>query len=114
MGATGWEDLEVVADPARPGRYTTTVSEHWQLVVVPQGGIVAAIAARAMAAELGDRSQTLRTLTAVFAAQVAGGPVEVDVQVLRRGRSMSQLTATVRNPGAAAGLTAVAAFGAPR
>ena len=34
---------------------------------------------------------------------VQGGPVEVDVQVLRRGRSMSQLTATVRNPGADAG-----------
>jgi acyl-CoA thioesterase len=45
---------------------------------------------------------------------VACGPVEVDVQVLRRGRSMSQLTATVRNPGAEAGLTAIAAFGAPR
>ena len=36
------------------------------------------------------------------------------MQVLRRGRSMSQLTATVRNPGADAGLTAIAAFGAPR
>jgi hypothetical protein len=45
---------------------------------------------------------------------VAEGPVEVDVEVIRRGRSMSQLTATVRNPGAAAGLTCVAAFGAPR
>ena len=36
------------------------------------------------------------------------------MQVLRRGRSMSQLTATVRNPGAEAGLTAIAAFGRPR
>ena len=114
MGATGWDDLELQADPGVPGRFTTTVSDAWTLVVIPQGGIVAAIAARAMAEALGDPGQTLRTFTAVFAAQVAAGPVEVEVAVLRRGRSMSQLTATVRNPGAAAGLTAIAAFGAPR
>ena len=114
MGVTGWEDLDVVADPARPGRFTSQVSDPWQLVVVPQGGIVAAIAARAMAEHLGDAAQTLRTITCVFAAPVAAGPVEVEVQVLRRGRSMSQLTATVRNPGADAGLHAIAAFGAPR
>jgi acyl-CoA thioesterase len=103
-----------VADPARPGCFTTQVSDHWMLVVVPQGGIVAAIAARAMERVLGDPVQRLRTITAVFAGQVAAGPVEVEVQVLRQGRSMSQLQATVRNPGAAAGLTAIAAFGAPR
>jgi acyl-CoA thioesterase len=114
VGTTGWDDLELEADPGRPGRFVTTVSDPWMLVVVPQGGIVAAIAARAMAEVLGDPDQTLRTLTAVFAGQVTAGPVEVDVTVLRRGRSMSQLTATVRNPGADAGLTAVAAFGAPR
>jgi acyl-CoA thioesterase len=111
---TGWEDLEVREDASRPGRFTTQVSDVWMLVAVPQGGIVAAIAARAMAATLGDPDQTLRSLSVVFAGQVAAGPVEVDVQVLRRGRSMSQLTATVRNPGADAGLTAIAAFGAPR
>jgi acyl-CoA thioesterase len=114
VAETGWEDLEVRADPSRPGRYTTQVSDAWLLVVVPQGGIVAAIAARAMAIVLDDPGQILRTMSCVFAGQVAAGPVEVDVEVLRRGRSMSQLTATVRNPGAAAGLTAVAAFGASR
>ena len=109
-----WDDLELVADPGEPGRFTARVSDAWMLVVVPQGGIVAAIAVRAMAEVLGDPAQSLRTITAVFAGQVAAGAVEVEVQVLRRGRSMSQLQATVRNPGAAAGLTAIAAFGAPR
>jgi acyl-CoA thioesterase len=111
---SAWDDLRLTADPARPGRFTTVVSDHWMLVRVPQGGIVAAIAARAMAEVLADPAQTLRTMSVVFAGQVAGGDVEVDVQVLRQGRSMSQLTATVRNPGASAGLTAIAAFGAPR
>ncbi len=112
MGS-GWDDLQLVAGD-RPGTFTTAISEPWQLAVVPQGGIVAAIAARAMAVTLDRPEQRLRTLSAVFAGQVRGGPVEVVVDVLRRGRSMSQLTATVRNPGEVAGLTAVAVHGASR
>ena len=95
-------------------RFTASIADRWMLLVVPQGGVAAALAARAMSAALDDPGQTLRSLTAVFAGQVAQGPVEIDVTVLRRGRSMSQLTATVRNPGAKAGLTAVAVFGGPR
>lgn len=107
-----WDDLELVT--VGDGRFTTTISDAWQLAVAPQGGIVVAMATRAMERTLGLPEQTLRTLTAMFAGQVAGGDVEIEVQVLRRGRSMSQLTASVRNPGAGAGLAAVAAFGAPR
>jgi acyl-CoA thioesterase len=109
-----WNDLEVHAVEGEPGQFRATISDPWTLVEVPQGGIVAAIAARAMAATLDRPDQTLRSLTAVFAGKVAGGPVDVRVDVLRGGRSMSQLMATVRNPGSAAGLTAVAVFGAPR
>lgn len=111
MGS-GWDDLELEGGDG--GRFATSISDTWQLAIVPQGGVVAAIAVRAMERVLDHPDQTLRTLTAMFAGQVGGGPVEVDVTMLRRGRSMSQLTATVRNPGAAAGLTAIAAFGAPR
>ena len=109
---TGWDDLDL--EGAGGGRVTTSISDTWMLAVAPQGGIVAAVAVRAMERVLAQPEQTLRTLTAMFAGQVAAGAVEVEVRVLRRGRSMSQLTATVRNPGAEAGLTAVAAFGAPR
>jgi acyl-CoA thioesterase len=109
---TGWEDLELTE--VGEARFTTSISDTWMLAVAPQGGIVAAVAVRAMERVLGHPEQTLRTMTAMFAGQVAVGPVEVEVQVLRRGRSMSQLTATVRNPGAEAGLTAIAAFGSPR
>ena len=114
MGTSGWEDLAVTPVGQESGRYTATIDDRWMLLVVPQGGVVAAVAARAMATALDDAGQSLRSLTAVFAGQVATGPVEIDVTVLRRGRSMSQLTATVRNPGAKAGLTAVAVFGATR
>jgi acyl-CoA thioesterase len=113
MGSA-WDDLELVPVAGHAGRFTASISEPWTLAAVPQGGIVAAVAARGMATTLGIPEQTLRSLSVVFAGKVAGGPVDVDVTVLRAGRSMSQLTATVRNPGATAGLTAVAVFGAPR
>ena len=114
MGASAWADLEIRADGSRPGCFTGQISAPWMLAVVPQGGIVAALALRAMGEVLGHPEQTARTCTGVFAGKVDEGPVEIEARVLRRGRSMSQLTATVRNPGADAGLTAVAAFGAPR
>jgi acyl-CoA thioesterase len=109
------KQVTLAADRSTPGRYTLDVDSRWNCPVVPQGGMMAAIAARAMADELADPSQTLRSLTTVFAAQVPAGPVTVDVSVLRRGRSMSQALATVRAAGAAdAGHTTVAVFGQPR
>jgi acyl-CoA thioesterase len=113
MGAS-WSDLDVTPVPGRPGSFTAEIDDRWMLVIVPQGGAVAAIAARAMTAALGQPEQRLRSLSAVFAGQVATGPVEIEVTVLRTGRSMSQLQATVRNTGAEAGLTAIAVFGASR
>jgi acyl-CoA thioesterase len=109
-----WDALEQTAGDEHTACFTATISDHWMLAIVPQGGYVAGLAARAMAATLGRPDQPLRSFTAVFAGRVACGPVEIDVTLLRRGRSMSQLTATVRNPGAAAGLTAVAVHGASR
>jgi len=103
-----WDATTVTA--LGDGRYTATVTEHWMLLVVPQGGVLAAIAARAMEAELGT-GQELRSIHGVFASPVPEGPVEITVEVLRRGRSMSQAQATVRAPGAKAGFTALAAFG---
>jgi acyl-CoA thioesterase len=95
-------------------RFAARLDEVWNCPIVPQGGIVAATSARAMTAALGDPSQALRSVHSVFAGQVKPGPVEIDVTVLRRGRTISQLSATLRNPGEPAGLTALAVFGAVR
>jgi acyl-CoA thioesterase len=110
----GWQDLDVTPVDGHPGRFRAEIAPRWMLVVVPQGGAVVVLAARAMAATLGVPEQRLRSLTAVFAGQVALGPVEIEVTLLRKGRSMSQLSATVRNPDAEAGLIALAVFGSPR
>jgi len=106
--------MRVSPDPDVPGRYQVDVDARWNCPDVPQGGIMAALAASAMAREIDRPDQRLRTLSTVFAALVPAGPVTVDVSVLRRGRSMSQTSATVRAAGAASGHATVAVFGADR
>ena len=96
------------------GRYVGAIDESWCLRPLPQGGVVTALAARAMAQELAADDQRLRTLHTTFVAPVAHGPVEVDVEVVRRGRSMSHVRAEVRNPGSPHGHVTTAVFGSPR
>ena len=98
----------------RPGRSVGEIDESWSLRPIPQGGIVAALAVRAVATELADPGQSLRTLHTTFVAPVTHGPVEVEVEVLRRGRSMSHARAEVRNPRAVGGHVTTAVFGGPR
>jgi acyl-coenzyme A thioesterase PaaI-like protein len=100
--------------PSVPGRYSGTIDESWNLQPLPQGGIVTALAARAMATALAEPGQRLRTLHTTYVAPVTDGPVEVDVEILRRGRSMSHARAEVRNPGSDHGHLTTAVFGAAR
>lgn len=96
------------------GNYRGFLDDSWNLRPLPQGGVVTAAALRAMDDALADPSQQLRTLHTLFVGQVAQGDLEIDVDVLRRGRSMSHLRAHVRNPGAATGHIVTAVFGATR
>ena len=114
MGSA-WDDLEVVPVAGTSGRFTASISDPWTLAAVPQGGIVAAIAARAMATDA-RRAGAVVAIAVGGVRRKGGGRSGRDRRhrACARGRSMSQLTATVRNPGATAGLTAVAVFGANR
>ncbi len=96
------------------GAFRAFIGEEWNCPIVPHGGLVTATTLRAMIAELDRPEQELRSVTTVFAAQVSPGPVDVDVTVLRRGRSISQVSATARTPGADAGHVTLAVFGADR
>lgn len=105
------QQMALTPDGERPGRYLVDVDPRWNCPIVPQGGMMTALAAGAMGAEIGDPTQRLRTITTVFAAQVPAGPVTIDVTVLRRGRRATQAIATTCGAGAAAGHTTVAVFG---
>lgn len=105
---------EVTVERLGDRKYRATLSHDWDLVPLPQGGVVASFALRAASLEVADSTQQLRSCTTVFAGQVTAGELEIDVEVLRRGRTATQLSATVRNGGAASGATVVAVFGGQR
>lgn len=111
MGGTFAQD--VVVSPAGTGRYEAVLGHEWDLAPLPQGGVIVSFGLRAAAAEAGP-DQPLRTCTTVFAGQVSAGELEIDVRVLRRGRSATQVLAEVRNRGAQAGAVTVAVYGGPR
>lgn len=96
------------------GRYLADLDERWNLRPLPQGGIITAIALRAMQEELREPAEQPRTLHTVFVTQTRHGELEVDVEVLRRGRSMSHLRAEVRNPGNDRGHITTCVFGGGR
>ncbi|HLI72630.1 MAG TPA: thioesterase family protein [Acidimicrobiales bacterium] len=105
---------DVVVEPLGDGRYRAELDHGWDLVPLPQGGIIVSFALRAAQHALDDRSQELRACTAVFAGQVSAGDLAIDVSFLRRGRSATQVTATVRNEGSTSGTTLLAVFGSKR
>jgi acyl-CoA thioesterase len=107
------QETAVEAGP-EPGRFRGELHDEWCTFAVPQGGVVTAVAARAALAAVDVAGLELRSITTVFAAPVPSGPIEVDVTVLRRGRSMAQAVATVRAVDAAAGATSVVVLGASR
>jgi acyl-CoA thioesterase len=76
--------------------------------------VIASLALRAAGLEIDDPRQQLRSSTTVFAGQTAAGPLDIDVQILRRGRSATQVLSTIRNAGAEAGATVVSVFGSSR
>jgi acyl-CoA thioesterase len=96
------------------GRYHASIDGSWNLRPLPQGGIVTAIALRAMADALDDPTQALRTLHTTFVAQVADGPVSIGVELLRRGRSMSHLRAEACNRDALRGHVTTGIYGSTR
>lgn len=110
-GATAWRSTAVAGHG--DGRYRATIGDEWVLAMVPQGGVLLAVAARAMAAELGT-DQPLRTIHGVFASPVRAGEVEAQVRILRRGRSASQAAVDLGAVGAPPGFSALAVFGGDR
>jgi len=94
------------------GAYSTDLLESWNIVAGPNGGYVAAIIARAMQCEVADPSRTLRSLTVHFLARPQFSAATINVVVERAGRSVSSVSATMRQ-GDKLLCTALAAFSVP-
>ena len=78
---------DVVVEQVGPARYRSELDHSWDLLPLPQGGIIASLGLRAAGEAIHDPAPRLRTCTTVFAGQVTAGVIEIDVQVLRHGRS---------------------------
>jgi acyl-CoA thioesterase len=105
---------DVVVERTAAGHYRAELNHDWDLVAVPQGGVIASLPLRAAGLEVDDPEQALRSSTTVFAGQTAAGALDIDVEILRRGRSATQVISTIRNEGAQAGTTVLAVFGSSR
>ena len=78
-----------------PGTYEAVVPDGWQQGRGAFGGLVYGLLARAMEAEVADPTRRLRTLAGDIAGPVAPGPVQLRVELLRRGSNQSNLQARV-------------------
>lgn len=100
-------------------RWTGELSDDWSFRS-PAGGVLSALGVHAMAKELERRgldgaAWLPLSVTATFCSVVVAGPVEVDVTLLRMGRAVCQLRASVRSLGATdVGLEVTASFGLAR
>ena len=88
-------DTVLTRDPAIRGRFHADIPDGWKVVYV-FGGVSMYTALRAMQEALGRPELALVTANAIFVAPVPPGPVTIDVEVLRDGRSASQVAADLR------------------
>jgi acyl-CoA thioesterase len=91
------------------GRHEATIDPGWSTPRGANGGYLAAIVLRALAAEVGDEKAP-RSLTCHFLAPPVIGDLEISVTTERAGRAVTTLSARATQGGETSVL-AVAAFG---
>lgn len=82
---------------AGPGRYATELTPYWSAYGNPNGGYMAAIAARAALAETG-RAHPISVST-TFLKAARPGPAELDVTAISAGRTLGTARVVLRQQG---------------
>lgn len=77
------------------GVYDVDISEQWAVGIKPQGGYLLGIMARAAADMVTDTHPHLQSITSTFLRSPDIGPATVHVDVLRAGRGVSQVHASL-------------------
>jgi acyl-CoA thioesterase len=80
------------------GRFEATVTPRWSIGAFPNGGYLLAIGARAMAVALAPHVDPF-SVTGHYLSPPVEGPITVDVEPVRRGRTLSTATASLRQDG---------------
>lgn len=79
--------------PAGEGAFEALCSTDWSAPNGPNGGYLAAIVLRAMAAHIGDAAYAPRSLTCHYLRPPTDGPVRLEVVQERRGRTVASTSA---------------------
>lgn len=77
-----------------PGWYVADLPDDWNYVT-PSGGVLMTVAMRAMRAELADAELGPVSANTLFCSPVPSGPLEIRVEVLRRGNAAAQVRAAL-------------------
>jgi acyl-CoA thioesterase len=106
-------DRATVVTPAGGGRYDALVDPGWSAPMGPNGGYLAALAVRALEAEIDPAGERrLRSLTCHFLRRPAEAPIELRVEATRSGRRLAFGRLTGFQDGREV-LSALAAFAVP-
>lgn len=105
-------DTDTAVEPLGDGRWACRLDRGWWIVRGPNGGYLAAIVLRAMAAEVADPERHPRSLTLHYLRPPREGPAEVRVTVERTGRTTTTLTARMVQDDRLC-IIGIAAFGTP-
>lgn len=89
-------DAAVAVNPAGQGRYDAELRPEFNGPVAPNGGVLAATMLRAAEAELGPAGPPPRTVAAHFLEAPGPEALELEVEVLRRGKRVAFLDVRAR------------------
>lgn len=82
-----------------PGRYTGQVLPAWNIGANPNGGYLLALAAQALRQTTPDQPDALSITVHYLRPGLPGQPCQVDTQLLRSGRTLSTVRATLLQDG---------------
>lgn len=106
-------DTAVTPRPGTPGLYDAELHESWRIGMGINGGLLLALAGRALAAELGAGQEGHRdpfSISAYYLSASRPGPATLSTETLRRGRSVSTGTVSLAQDGQER-LRAIATYG---
>ncbi|MBA2326577.1 MAG: thioesterase family protein [Actinobacteria bacterium] len=106
-------DRETATTPLGDGRYESVLDRSWWVHRGPNGGYLAAIALRALAAAVEDDERAPRSLTVHYTEPPVEGSLRIATRVERAGRSLTSCSARLEQDGRLIGL-ALGAFSRPR
>ena len=92
-------DAATAVHEVAEGRYAAAVDPGWSIGGRPNGGYLMAILARACGQSAGPDHPDPLGVSAAFPASPSPGPVEVAVEVVRRGRAFTTMRARMSQDG---------------